>query len=276
MVLQAKGEFTDKTGTRLGLDKKIYVHHIIIADAGRGMTMAPLMPLTSQCPAGASGTSHSGGMGGMGHMKSLNKRFPQGFNGATGNPAPSLMLAKGNEGDTTVFSSVNDTVKSGYWIGKDDPLLLMTEVVNYQNEPQEVYFTVDMDYLSFPSGPPKEYLDVRWGMLQVACSTTGLALRPPKDKPITFETPIYRAGADGYIVGAYPHLHDGALDMKIMVNGKAACSSDAIYGGDGGTTVDGQKWQTITGYSPCLGGIQVHKNDNISMIANYDLTKHRL
>jgi len=216
-------------------------------------------------------------MSGMNHGSGHMKRSPQsGSIASMLNPAPSLLLAKGNEGDGTIFSPINGTVKSGYWIGKDDKLLFLTEVVNYQNEPQEVYLTVDLDYQSFPGGPPKDFLDVSWGMLQVACSSTGLALRPPKDKPVIFEAPTYIAGADGYIVGAYPHLHDGAIDMNILVNGKVACKYDALYGGDGGTTVNGQKWETITSYSQCLEPIKVSKNDKVTMTANYDLTKHKL
>jgi hypothetical protein len=223
MVLQAKASFTDKTGTRIGLDKKIYVHHIIIANAGRSMSIAPLTPLQSTCsarPSGASSNSTEMNHGGMIHVKSLLKQDPPtGYGALVRSAAPSLLIAKGNEADSTVFASVNGTLKSGYWIGKDDPLLLMTEVINYQNEPQEIYFTVDMDYLSFAEGKPRDFLDVKWGMIQADCSSSGLVLRemlstcsdtgqmltisdPPKDRPITFESPAFRASADGYIVGA--------------------------------------------------------------------------
>lgn len=70
--------------------------------------------------------------------------------------------------------------------------------------------------------------------------------------------------------------HDGALNIKILVNGKVACASDTIYGEDGASTVNGEKWETITSYSPCRDPIKLKKGDKIKMTSDYDLRKHKL
>jgi hypothetical protein len=39
--------------------------------------------------------------------------------------------------------------------------------VNYKSIPQEVYFTMDMEYMKFDAGQPKEYLDAGFGIIMV-------------------------------------------------------------------------------------------------------------
>jgi hypothetical protein len=73
------------------------------------------------------------------------------------------------------------------------------------------------------------------------------------------------------------HSHDGGLYVKVFNNGKLVCDSEAVYGGgEGGTTIDGQTWETITSYTPCLGPVPIRKGDVLTMTSEYDLTKHRL
>jgi hypothetical protein len=65
--------------------------------------------------------------------------------------------------------------------------------------------------------------------------------------------------------------------MDFFVNGKHACSSQAVYGGETGTTIqDGKKWETISGMTICPGPIKVKNGDYMSMVARYDQTLHPL
>jgi hypothetical protein len=69
------------------------------------------------------------------------------------------------------------------------------------------------------------------------------------------------------------------MNMKIYLNGKLVCQADAVYGEDGGlgvSTIGGQKWETITSYTPCLEPIKIQPGDKVKMTSDYDLTKHRL
>jgi hypothetical protein len=81
---------------------------------------------------------------------------------------------------------------------------------------------------------------------------------------------------DGYLLDIKPHLHDGGLNMTFYVNGKASCTSNAVYGTSGSATINGEKWETIGAYTPCPDGVQIKRGDNLTMDAYYDLTKHRL
>jgi hypothetical protein len=194
MILQATADITDKDGNRLGLKNDIYIHHILVANLAHKWAMAPLMPLMSSCPAGQKSGSGAesgmggmmgmGGMGGMGTPKdgaghSRSTRQLKGFSNFD------LFIIKGNEGNSQTFSPFNTTnVKSGYWVGRDDKLSAMVrsffgshsgdkadrmtsqaEVVNYKSTPQEVYLTIDTEYLKFDAGRPNEYLDVSFGSI---------------------------------------------------------------------------------------------------------------
>jgi hypothetical protein len=71
--------------------------------------------------------------------------------------------------------------------------------------------------------------------------------------------------------------HDGGLNVKVYLNDKLVCTSEAVYGGaEGETAIDGQKWETITSYKPCLEPIPLKVGDVLMMTSDYDLTKHRL
>jgi hypothetical protein len=184
MVLQARADVTDKDGNRLGQAHKVYTHHIIVTDQNRTMNMAPLIPgrsssgVSKTCTAGKGGKGGAGGMGGMpmmggasmgngGHMK----RSPQGGLGALfgGGLQFSMFIAKGNEGDSSIFAPLNDkaTMKSGYWMGKGDTVLGWAEAISYNDTPQEVYLTIDYEYLPMGGPRPKEYLDVSFGPIMV-------------------------------------------------------------------------------------------------------------
>jgi hypothetical protein len=70
-------------------------------------------------------------------------------------------------------------------------------------------------------------------------------------------------------------MHDGGELMKLYLNGKEICTSNAIYGGKGGTVnIDGKKWETISEMSDCNNEVVVKKGDYLRMEAQYDMAKH--
>jgi hypothetical protein len=185
MVLQARADITDKDGKKLSLSDQVYTHHILMTDMNRVTNMAPLMPSRSVCAARKDEMSENDAFEVLSklnnftpefqHRSSLQTRSPQtgsGFGGigaASGISKFSIFIAKGNEGDASVFAPLNtsSTVKSGYWIGKDDPVLGMAEVVNYKTVPQDVYLTLDYEYMPINAPRPAEYLDVGLGTVMV-------------------------------------------------------------------------------------------------------------
>jgi hypothetical protein len=70
-------------------------------------------------------------------------------------------------------------------------------------------------------------------------------------------------------------IPDGGTDITMKLNGKAACTSVAKYGGEGHTTnIDGKNWETLAGMSPCTEAIAVKKGDVMTFEARYDLDVH--
>jgi len=66
--------------------------------------------------------------------------------------------------------------------------------------------------------------------------------------------------------------------MDLHINGQYKCSSNAMYGGESGTTTtaSGKKWETISGMTLCPGPIKIKDGDYMSMVARYDLSLHPL
>jgi hypothetical protein len=64
--------------------------------------------------------------------------------------------------------------------------------------------------------------------------------------------------------------------MRVVLNDKVLCHSNAIYGQDTGTSVRGELWETIIGYEPCLGPFKVRTGHKIFISSDYDLRKHKL
>jgi hypothetical protein len=60
--------------------------------------------------------------------------------------------------------------------------------------------------------------------------------------------------------------------MKVYVNDKMICTSDAIYG----TSSGGGNWTTISKMVDCQEPIQVKKGDKLKIDALYDSIKHPL
>jgi hypothetical protein len=72
--------------------------------------------------------------------------------------------------------------------------------------------------------------------------------------------------------------HDGGIDVKLYVNDKLVCTSNAVYGGYRASeaNIAGEKWETITSYTACDRPIAITKGDKLKMSSIYDLTKHKL
>jgi hypothetical protein len=66
------------------------------------------------------------------------------------------------------------------------------------------------------------------------------------------------------------------VNLALLVNDKPACQSKAIYGKDGGTEVNGEKWETINSYTQCEDPIKIRAGDSIKLRSEYDISKHKL
>ncbi|KAE9981883.1 hypothetical protein EG328_011339 [Venturia inaequalis] len=271
MVLRAQADLADKDGKK--------------------MDIGIIPPATIMCPNGMPGgtnfgaafgdgmskkpDSPTGGHAGMAGMPpSLSRRQGGLLNALI--PKMSVFVGQGDEGTATSFFAKGSPVKTGFFIGTKDTFSMLAEVVNYEKKEQEVYVTIDYEYIPNVPARTKEWLEVGMGALTVTpCGSQNL--RPPPDRAEKYASPPWNIIADGYLVDMKPHMHDGGINTTVILNGKAACTLAAKYGGtDGGTTINGQKWETITAYDVCKEPIKVTKGDTITMEAWYDLTAHKL
>ncbi|KAF2425340.1 hypothetical protein EJ08DRAFT_663670 [Tothia fuscella] len=246
-----------------------------------------LMPIVAKCPDGkwggfnfGSGTMGAGGTpaaGGMSHGGGMS------HSGAPTSPTKrqsplagiSVFLGQGDDGTAMTYMQKGQKVKAGYYISKSASTNLMTEVINYRNAEQEIFVSLDYEYIPNMPTRPKEYLDVGMGAINVEpCGSQNL--KPPLDKAMKYVSQAWDVQGDGFLLDIKPHLHDGGLDMTFFVNGVQKCTSKAVYGVSGAADLNGQKWETIGAYTPCLEPIEIKKGDKLTMEANYDLTKHRL
>ncbi|QDS68553.1 hypothetical protein FKW77_010920 [Venturia effusa] len=295
-VHKAVANFAYKDGKQADVANGVYTHHIIVADLSgktqlnppvfpprckNGAMISSVPPMTGMGPKAAGGTSTpattkpaTGSMAGMSHGRArrsapLSKR-QMGMSVFVG--------GGGSMGSGNPFSArPGSPVKSGYWIGKGGRMQLTSEIVNYDPVEKELYLTIDMEWTP---GKAADMLDVGMGALSAnGCSDKDQGiLHPPKDKPVTYKGEEWMVIDNGYFMNWTPHIHDGGVNIKVFLNDAQICEARAIYGSEGGATasLDGSKWETITGYTPCDKPVAIKRGDKVRMTSEYDLTKHRL
>lgn len=286
MILEAKADLADKDGKKIDIGEGVYSHHIIISDVGRTSVVPGVKAVCANGLPGGFNFQLAGGMmggkkpdqsapmAGMLHSGHSRRQVPP----KAGTPPTSVFIGQGDEGSAMTFQMPKGTIKSGFYVAEKEVMMMMAEVINYNKSPREIYISLEYEYLPNLPKKPADYHDVGMGAINVSpCQGESMNLMPPKDKAVKYTSPPWLVTSDGYLVNVKPHLHDGGVNMTFFVNGKEACSSQAVYGGtDGGLKVGEQKWETITAYTPCDHEIKVTTNDKLTMEAWYDLSKHRL
>lgn len=90
-------------------------------------------------------------------------------------PKMSVFVGQGDEGTATSFFAKGSPVKTGFFIGTKDTFSMLAEVVNYEKKEQEVYVTIDYEYIPNVPARTKEWLEVGMGALTVTpCGSQNL------------------------------------------------------------------------------------------------------
>jgi len=208
-----------------------------------------------------------------------------GYLGCSGKPLPAMtaniLMGGATETSVSTYYRNSSGIKSGYYIAPQSKIAVMLDMVNYKDVPRAVYIEAVVDYLP---GKQEGWLESQTGIINLGLCDGGtgafqannvhaptgvskFSLKAQKPVEIT---------ADGYIISATGHLHDGGIQMEVSVNGKLACVSKAEYGGPGHTAIgpDGKEWTTIAETKPCPEALKVSKGDKIMLEAKFDFDQH--
>ncbi|KAE9964922.1 hypothetical protein BLS_007981 [Venturia inaequalis] len=272
MVLQANSTITYADGTPADVNNGFYNHHLMVMD----MSKSPTGPIA--CPDGK----------------------------VTGAPVSPFFGASEANRDLQ-FVAPGIDFNGGYYVGKNDKLMLSAELVNYTNKTKDVYAQTEMEYVP---GKPTGAIEIGLQVLEVdQCSappqtTTqmvsswmgklgglvtgkapadsgmmeGMIMAPKDKKQWEMTSKEMSITQDGFILFRIGHIHDGGEAVYLNINGQPICESKATYGGESFSTndngVSGKKWETISNMATCVEPVKVMKNDKISVSAKFDTEAH--
>jgi hypothetical protein len=173
-ILVGKADITLEDGTRADIKDGLYLHHILAFDTTK---RAP--DFVSLCPKPKSGKSSIfGGLGGLLPAMKL----------------PPLFLGGAVNEYTVWYTTPDGKEDSGYYIAKNGgKIWIQSEVVTYKKTAEQVYMTLDLEYL-----PGKVGRDALFTLLLVTgCANVGYHSNEPLNNLTSGEFPIQ---ADGKLI----------------------------------------------------------------------------
>jgi len=233
-ILSARLAMTDEAGVETTPDK-LYIHHF------ETMTGKKVKTPVGRCSTEASPNKNDISM-----------------------PFSSFVGRGEDSGSTETFyfaQGRNATGITGFHMNAADTVGMQWDVVNYEIIPKKVLIKLELEYLDGLQGSDAGYS---------LNSITGCGVGAPK---LSNTAPALTTGAkmpvlaDTDLVWVRGHLHPGGDNMALLVNGKEACRSEAIYTADG---------VAIKDMTLCPDTISLKKGDYIQISSLYDLTKHPL
>ncbi|KAF1992051.1 hypothetical protein K402DRAFT_459245 [Aulographum hederae CBS 113979] len=282
MYITGSTYLTYANGSRASIATGIYNHHVFVGDIGKKQS-----PIYS-CSTGANTTTpnpettEAPAEGGHADMEGMSAEGEAGHShgdrvrrdGTSGLAVQ--LLGSGDDGAPMSYaSSQPDVIKTGFYVGKEEKVMHSSEYVNYKDYPQDIYMTIDYEYIP---GKPEGYSDALHSSFTVT-GCGGAGYEPAKNKASSILSPPLYITAAGTFLNAQAHLHDGGINVRIFLNRALVCDSVAEYGSaDAGeaTEVGGEAWTTIKGYTGCSEAISMEVGDEVVVEASYDPTKHRL
>jgi len=187
----------------------------------------------------------------------------------------SLFMAGSEDIGGGVFTTPDGRLNSGYYIGKEDTIVMAGDVVNLSNITQHVYAATEIEYIE---GEVPGMMEASILMTNVGqCDgEIGAFQAPEGETKFSVNGTAMDVLQDGYIITSKGHLHDGGIDISIKINGREQCVSKAEYGGVGATRrgPTNEVWTTIRTMTYCPGPVRVKKGDKVSLEAHYDISLH--
>jgi hypothetical protein len=130
-------------------------------------------------------------------------------------PGIGTIMSGGTDGGDLRFTDAEGKLPAGVYIGKNDGISNMIDVVNYNNETKEVWQLSEIEYLP---GKMEKMMPVSRQVLGIGmCSgLNSLLVRPPPGKTkFTLEGGGIHVIRDGYVVHAKGHLHGNFMALPL-------------------------------------------------------------
>jgi hypothetical protein len=240
-ILSTLSSLNYANGTEAVVSNGVYNHHIGVAD----VTRPPVLII--KCPDGKAEPSTE----------------------------ISLFAGVGEDRGRYMYSTPDESIKGGFYLGPKPKVLGMMEVINYSNVEKQVYAVIDIEYVD---GPIPGGMAVSPEILSVTqCSGTDQVIQPMHGQKIfSIKSKDMVVNLDGYAFLGRGHLHDGGLNQTLLINGKVVCDSLAVYGEAGGVLESGGKtWKTLTSMAECMNKpVKFTKGDVMNIVSNYDLVQY--
>lgn len=116
----------------------------------------------------------------------------------------SVFVATGEDGNNYNYAPNLPDFDGGYYIGPNDALSAVAELINTTNEPKRIYARTEFNYV-----PGKKKLDVSSAVLSVTqCDGGSQAIRPPAGQRVfSVKSKNMTISNDGVIFAIRGHLH---------------------------------------------------------------------
>lgn len=170
----------------------------------------------------------------------------------------------------------NGTLQAGYYLGPEDGLGLVVELMNEAPEARDAVLSLEWTVVD---GRPDGWRVVVpvWLDVDGVCGEHGSEIEPPSNKTFTLvQEDVWRADLEGEVVFGGGHVHDGGTGLEIVRNGVVVCDSVAGYAESEGYVqmVDMvMEMEHISSMRTCAG-FRVDKGDEWRVRADYDFGKH--
>jgi len=201
MILGMNAGLEYLDGADANTDTKMWLHHMVLFNIGTGAWDATCTTF------------------GLPHMI------------VGSSPASSeRIFSSGNERTTVFFNPPwYNTTNMGYPVYSADRFGLITDLMNMNPGAKTVYLTMYYDYVD---GHPANYQEIKPVWFDAAqCGTSEVGGRSPNSK-FDISATTWSANFDGEILHAGGHLHDGGVELDLVVDGKVVCKSIPTYGTD--------------------------------------------
>lgn len=176
----------------------------------------------------------------------------------------------------------SSTDKAGYYVGPNDTIIFLTELMNQASVPQTAIVTITYEYIP---GLPSAFHKVTPIWLDIA-GCGGDSEEPAKNNTaFQYTSPVWTANATGRVTAAIGHLHDGGVNLDVNQNNNTLCDCVAAYGqtpgyiDPAGMSMPGMTGSManmgmhVSSLSECSTG-QVKLGDNMTVTAYYNTSEY--